>query len=150
MLWSLSGFYIPYRMANTHMVTGGGLRPRLDSALVAKWPDPLDISTDIFIPGKTAAFRAQLIAALQSRDLWSAISTTDPTLESIRAHNPQAVQEEVTDALQACLAYRQYQKTTLGPSWSSGPYNPYRHLIPHMITRVERKQSSAHEGRLTL
>ena len=82
---SLSGLYYLTGMSNTHIVTGGGLRPRLDSALVAKWPNPLDISTDIFIPGKTAAFRSQLIAALQSRDLWSAISTMDPTYESIRS-----------------------------------------------------------------
>ena len=56
----------PYRMINTHMVTGVAvIRPRLDSALVAKWPNPLDISTDIFIPGKTAVFKSQLITALQ-------------------------------------------------------------------------------------
>ena len=110
---SLSGLYYLTGMSNTHMVTGGGLRPRLDSALVAKWPDPLDISTDIFIPGKTAAFKSQLIAALQSRDLWSAISTTDPTIESITLQNPQATRDEVEEALRTAMAYRQYQKTTL-------------------------------------
>ena len=45
-----------------------GLRTRLDSALVAKWPDAIDLASDIFIPGKTAAFKSQLMAALQSRD----------------------------------------------------------------------------------
>ena len=55
--------------------------------------------------------RSQLIAALQSRDLWPAICTTDPTYESIQAQNPQAVREEmeeVEEALRNCLAYRQY------------------------------------------
>ena len=80
------------------------------------WPSGqiiLDISTDIFIPGKTAAFKSQLIAALQSRDLWSVICATDPTLESIQAQNPQALQEEVEEALRNCMGYRQSQKTTL-------------------------------------
>ena len=86
------------------MIAGGGLRPRLDSALVAKWPEPLDISTDIFIPGKTTAFRSQLIAALQSRDLWSAISATDPTIESISVQNPQATRDEVEEALRTAMA----------------------------------------------
>ena len=54
------------------MVPGGGLyglRTRLDSALVAKWPDPIDLANDIYVPGKTAAFQSQLIAALQSLNL---------------------------------------------------------------------------------
>ena len=37
----------------THMVAVGGfngLRTRLDSSLVAKWPDPINLASDIFIP----------------------------------------------------------------------------------------------------
>ena len=52
------------------------LRPDWDSALVAKWPDPIDLANDIFIPRKTAACTSQLIAALQSRNLWSVIAAT--------------------------------------------------------------------------
>ena len=57
---------------------------------------------------------------------------------------PQAAQvARVTKLQLAALRERQEAVSRRGPSWSSGPYNPYRHLIPHMITRVERKQSSA-------
>ena len=76
-----------------------GLRTRLDSALVAKWPDAIDLASDIFIPGKTAAFKSQLMAALQSRDLWSVIASTDPTVITIAAENPTATRAEVEDAL---------------------------------------------------
>ena len=76
-----------------------GLRTRLDSSLVAKWPDPIDLASDIFIPGKTAAFKSQLMAALQSRDLWSIIASTDPTAITIAEQNPDATRGEVEDAL---------------------------------------------------
>ena len=90
-----------------------GLRTRLDSALVAKWPDAIDLANDIFIPGKTAAFKSQLMAALQSRDLWSVIASTDPTVITIAAENPTATRAEVEDALQQVLAARQQQRQSL-------------------------------------
>ena len=74
-----------------------GLRTRLDSSLVAKWPDPIDLASDIFIPGKTAAFKSQLMAALQSRDLWSVIASTDPTAITIAEQNPDATPPVMQD-----------------------------------------------------
>ena len=104
------------RCMTTHMVAVGGfngLRTRLDSSLVAKWPDPIDLASDIFIPGKTAAFKSQLMAALQSRDLWSIIASTDPTAITIAEQNPDATRDEVEDALRQVLATRRHQKQSL-------------------------------------
>ena len=98
------------------MVSGGGpigLHTRLDSALVAQWPDPIDMANDIFVPGRTAAFMSQLIAALQSRNLWTVISSTDPSIESVIADNPTSTRAECMEGLQEVMATRQRQKQAL-------------------------------------
>ena len=91
----------------------GGVTTRLDNALVTKFPDPIDLQNDIFKPGKTEAFKQALVAALQSRNLWSVVSTTAPTEESIAAQNPLAARDDVVTALVQVLDTRQRQATQL-------------------------------------
>ena len=72
------------------MAAAGGNTARLDSALVAKWPDQLDIVSDIFIPGKVVAFKQQYSAALASRKLLWVINKKPATMQQIASANPHA------------------------------------------------------------
>ena len=89
----------------THMAAGGGFT-RLDSALLAKWPEQIDIQNDIFIPGKTEAFKSSLVAALKSRMLLQVVVERAPTLQEIARQNPAASGEEVQDAFDMITATR--------------------------------------------
>jgi hypothetical protein len=100
----------------THMAAGGlytGSIPRLDSALLAKWPEQLDIVTDIFVPGKTETFKAQLVAALASRHLLFVVHQRPPTMQSIASQNPDADGAEVQEAYDNLMHVRQNATTNL-------------------------------------
>ena len=64
------------------------MNQRLDASLVAKWPDPIDIVNDIFIPGKTEAFKTQYTAALASRNLLFVVRERALTYQEIANANP--------------------------------------------------------------
>ena len=81
------------------MITGGGINTRLDSALLAPWPEPIDIKVDIYIPGKVEAFKAALKQALASRQLLAVIVERPPTLHDIALANPDADASELQEAL---------------------------------------------------
>ena len=87
------------------MAAGGGFT-RLDSALLAKWPEQIDIQNDIFIPGKTEAFKSSLVAALKSRMLLQVVVERAPTLQDIARQNPTASGAEVQDAYDMITATR--------------------------------------------
>ena len=87
------------------MAAGGGYT-RLDSALLAKWPEQIDIQNDIFIPGKTEAFKSSLVAALKSRMLLQVVVERAPTLQDIARQNPAASGAEVQDAYDMITATR--------------------------------------------
>ena len=99
------------------MAAGGlqyiGSQPRLDSALLAKWPEQLDIVADIFIPGKTETFKAQLVAALASRHLLYVILERPPTMQSISMQNPHADGQDVQQAYDNIMMGRQNAATNL-------------------------------------
>ena len=68
------------------MVIGAG-STRLDSALLAPWPEPIDKKVDIYIPGKVEAFKAALKQALASRQLLAVIVERPPTLHDISMYH---------------------------------------------------------------
>ena len=97
------------------MVAAGvnGSSQRLDSALVARMPEPIDIVNDIFIPGRVEAFKSTLVAALQSRKLLWVIQERAPTLQDVINWNAPLLQtnqistQDCSDALDTMIATRQ-------------------------------------------
>ena len=89
------------------MIAEGGYQRRLDSAFLAKGPEILDIINDIFIPGKTETFRAQLRAFLSSREIMWVVTERPPAMYDIATANPHATGEQVQDAYDMMLAARQ-------------------------------------------
>ena len=65
------------------MVAGDGQDHRIQNALVSKWPEPLDMEHDIFVPGKVERWSRELVSALRTRGLWRSISMQEPTLEQM-------------------------------------------------------------------
>ena len=96
----------------THMAAVGG-NTRLDSALVARWPEQLDIVADIFVPGKVVAFKQQYTAALASRKLYWVISEIPITMQQIASANPNATGDEVANAFDNTQMLRQNTTATL-------------------------------------
>ena len=98
---------MPTVYLDTHMAAAGGngSSQRLDSALVARMPEPIDIVNDIFIPGRVEAFKSTLVAALQSRKLLWVIQERAPTLQDVINWNAPLLQtnqispQDCSDAL---------------------------------------------------
>ena len=88
------------------MVSDQTRSTRLDSQLVAPWPQAIDIENDIFMPGTVATFKSQLMRALISRNLYSVISEKAPTMLDIASDNPDASPNEVLIAFENCIAAR--------------------------------------------
>ena len=75
---------------------------KISTALVSKWPDPIDINTDIFIPGKAEKWSRELIAALRTRELYKWVRMAPPSLRRVAEDNPDddpALLIEVFDSL---------------------------------------------------
>ena len=90
-------------MSTTHMVASCGVEDALvQSALVSKWPDAIDIGVDIFKPGKAEKWSRELIAALRSRGLYKWVRMAPPSLQQLAEENPHedpALMIEVFDSL---------------------------------------------------
>ena len=90
-------------MSTTHMVASCGVEDALvQSALVSKWPDAIDIGVDIFMPGKAEKWSRELIAALRSRGLYKWVRMAPPSLQQLAEENPHedpALMIEVFDSL---------------------------------------------------
>ena len=108
--WHWSVYLLPLQFHTvTDMVSDSdGYTARLDSQLVASWPSPMDIDTDIFMPGTVATFKSQLQRALISRELYSVISERAPTMREIAAENPAASPQEVLEAFEATILKRPF------------------------------------------
>ena len=52
-------------------MVAGESDPRIQTALVAKWPEAIDVKDGIFVPGKVEKWRRELTAALRTRGLKS-------------------------------------------------------------------------------
>ena len=59
------------------MAAGEVQTTKIQTSLVSKWPEPIDINIDIFIPGKAERWSRELIAALRTRELYQWVSTTN-------------------------------------------------------------------------
>ena len=116
------------------MITGGGIT-RLDSALLAPWPEPIDKKVDIYIPGKVEAYKAALKQALASRQLLAVIIERPPTLHDISLANPGA------DAADLQVAFDSLTNTRLKATFDMANLLP-RLIKPESLTYVETKDLS--------
>ena len=64
-------------------MVAGDSDPRIQSALVAKWPEPIDVRDGIFIPGRVEKWNRELTAALRTRGLLESLRTRAPTVEEL-------------------------------------------------------------------
>ena len=53
---------------------------KLVSSLTSDWPESIDTKNDLLIPGKVDKWKAGLIAALKTRDLWTTLTELPPTI----------------------------------------------------------------------
>ena len=116
------------------MITGGGIT-RLDSALLAPWPEPIDKKVDIYIPGKVEAYKAALKQALASRQLLAVIIERPPTLHDISLANPGA------DAADLQVAFDSLTNARLKATFDMANLLP-RLIKPESLTYVETKDLS--------
>ena len=116
------------------MITGGGIT-RLDSALLAPWPEPIDKKVDIYIPGKVEAYKAALKQALASRQLLAVIIERPPTLHDISLANPGA------DATDLQEAFDSLTNARLKATFDMANLLP-RLVKPESLTYVETKDLS--------
>ena len=56
---------------------------RIQTALVAKWPEPIDVKDGIFVPGKVEKWSRELTAALRTRGLLESLRTRAPSIEEL-------------------------------------------------------------------
>ena len=67
---------------HTHMVAGES-DSRIQTALVAKWPEPIDVKDGIFVPGRVEKWNRELTAALRTRGLLQSLRTRAPSIEEL-------------------------------------------------------------------
>ena len=67
MLYRVLRYILPIGISihHTHMVAGES-DPRIQTALVAKWPEPIDVKDGIFVPGRVEKWNRELTAALRT------------------------------------------------------------------------------------
>ena len=53
---------------------------KLVASLTSNWPESIDTKSDLLIPGKVDKWKAGLIAALKTRDLWTTLTELPPTI----------------------------------------------------------------------
>ena len=104
-------------------------QPKLQTALVSKWPEGFDIESDITKQGKADTFQRTLTSALRTRGMLQPIVEAQPTLDEVLKNNP-GRSVEVDINLQAHqrerLATLQAQYNSISKSAPNSPQ--LRHL----------------------
>ena len=90
---------------------------RINSSLVSPWPNPIDMQHDIIAPGKVDTYRAELIAALSSRGLYTTILEVPPTLESIAEDNPEADPRDIASAYENIMNLRRHDNAIIAATY---------------------------------
>ena len=90
------------------MVAGGDpFLAKIDNALVSKWPEPIDMEHDIFVPGKVEKWQRELISALRTRGLYEFIRNKAPTLEDVALEFPDEDPNDIVLAFKSMMLDRQ-------------------------------------------
>ena len=84
--------------------SGLGSDRKVNTALVAAWPEAIDIENSILKEDKATRFQTTLKSALRTRKLYDALRCSPPTLGAVMTANPgidvNAAQEHLDISLQ--------------------------------------------------
>ena len=84
--------------------SGLGSDSRVNFSLVAAWPEPSDLESDILKPNKASSFQLSLKSALRTRKLYDALRCSPPTLSRVMTANPGIAINDAQDHLDNLLA----------------------------------------------
>ena len=93
--------------------------PRIQSALVAKWPEPIDVRDGIFIPGRVEKWSRELTAALRTRGLYEELRLRAPTIEDLCDQFPNEHVDDIMLAFDEMLKERQSRLETVADNLPS-------------------------------
>ena len=89
-------------------MVAGDSDPRIQSALVAKWPEPIDVRNGIFIPGRVEKWSRELTAALRTRGLYEELRLRAPTVEDLCDQFPNEHVDDIMLAFDEMLIERHF------------------------------------------
>ena len=94
---------------------GGGIRSnRIQTALVAKMPQPIDVKNDIVKQGVADKFQREIVSALRTRNVLACCEEEAPTITQIIRANRGISVAEAEEMLDNILTTRQRDQTEGG------------------------------------
>ena len=85
---------------------------RIQTSLVAKWPEAIDVKDGIFIPGKVEKWHRELTSALRTRALYTELTLRAPTIEDLCDQFPNEHVDDIMLAFDEMLKERQSRLET--------------------------------------
>ena len=76
---------------------------KIVASMTSAWPDSIDTKLDLLVPGKVDKWKAGLIAALKTRELWTTLTKQAPTMASLQEDNPEIDTEDIQRVLARVL-----------------------------------------------
>ena len=92
---------------------------RIQTALVAKWPEPIDVKDGIFVPGRVEKWNRELTAALRTRGLLQSLRTRAPSIEELCDQFPNEDVDVVVELYDDIMAERQRHLETVADNLPS-------------------------------